>query len=133
MTRAVVLVFAGLIGCAQPPESAEITWRSDLRAFCEARAQGWLAGAIDRIDRALPEEFEDGSTRFEGLNVQAPFDGRADARELQLRLTASRAAGPVSLSAYAIMAPDDCALREFEVIEGYDRLDPPFRASVNPG
>lgn len=131
MKKAIVSLLLVLAGCSAEPEAAPApSWSDDLRAFCEAREPGWLMSAIGRIDRALPADFAKGSTRFERLNVQAPFDGRPDAKELQLRLTATRGGAAVQMSAYATLESGRCALDDLQVIEGFDRLAPPMRVDV---
>jgi hypothetical protein len=135
MKKAIAPLLLVLMSCSDPaPEAAAAPrWAEDLRGFCQARDESWLMSAVDRIDRGLPDSFAKGSTRFERLNVQAPFDGRPDAREVQLRLTAQRAGASVQLSAYAIVEPDSCALQGLHVIEGFDRFAPPMRADIAGG
>lgn len=137
--RAGIPLLLVLASCSQAGDSdsvvdapAPLNWSNDFRAFCEAAQPRWLADNLDRIDRALPEDIEPGSLRFEALNLQSPFDGRKDAMEVQFRLTAKRGEAPIALSAYGLAIPDQCDLDDFHAIEGFDRSDPPLKFSVEP-
>ena len=131
MRPAAIIGFAVLAACAAPEaDPIAPTWDQDLKAYCEERSPDWLSKTLGRIDGALPSAFTKGSLAFDRLNLQAPFDGRADAKELQLRLTVQRGEQSVQLSAYAYLTPGSCEVSAIEVIEGFDRLDPPTRFDV---
>lgn len=124
-----------LAGCADQAPSAPAEsgpqWESDIAAFCQARDDRFAMMLVDKVAGALPASFAPSSVALEGMNLQAPFDGRQGVKELQLRLAALRDGDRVPLSAYALVEPGSCGLAEFHVIEGFDRIDPPMRADID--
>ena len=127
---AAALLLAACSPAAEETAPPTPSWADDVAGYCEAQGDRWLANLVDRIDRAMPSGFAQGSLRYEGLNLQAPFDGADGVKELQLRLEARRDGQLVDLSAYGQITPGDCDLRGLEVIEGFDRFDPPLRFAV---
>lgn len=131
MRGAIIACSVMLAACGDSAATSSAPgWADDVAAYCQQRDPRWRAALLDRIDRALPDNFAAGSLRLEAMNQQAPFDGRPDAQELQLRLAAQQAGQPVKLSAYGIVAPGSCAVRELEAIAGFDRFDPQLRFAV---
>lgn len=132
MKKAILPLLLTAAACSSGEEAPlpEPSWSENFRSYCDRNNPNWLMAVVSRIDRALPEEFVQGSASFEGLNVQTAFAGRAGAKELQLRLTALRDGAPVQLSAYAVLEEGKCDPGDFEVIEGFDRFDPPLRFSA---
>lgn len=132
MKRAIVVSFCvALAACGtSEPTPPATSWSDNVQAFCQAKDARWLEDVLDRVRRALPEEFSEGSLQFESMNRQAPFDGRPDASELQLRLSAMRAGEAVKLSAYGLISPDSCTIGDMEAIEGFDRFEPPLHFAI---
>lgn len=134
MTRRAVALALLLAGCApaagDAPAPAAPTWADNVQAFCQARDQGWLSGLLDRIDRALPADFQRGSIAFAQAHLQDRLDGAEGAKELQLRFSAQRAGAAVALSAYGAIDRDSCAVRDLQAIEGVNRFDPPVSFAV---